>query len=333
MAPSILIQGMRRSGTTILYDALLEDPELRCFYEPWREDTETPGGGSDARESDPFTETARAAQGVPRRALPRSRPRRLQPAAARAIRRSSSVPRCRSTAPASSAPCSRATGRRWSRRRASTTSWRRFAPRPRRLGAGPRGPRSPRRRRLDDDGARPQAGRLLLDRRCLLRRARAAQALVEPASSRRSCSSAAEYAHLRRARRTSCGSCSSGSSPSSAPGARGACCSAITTSCSATRSCAPTRSPRSPKVYRAAGRPTPPAVAAWAREKVKPPEAPYAATDPRWGEGFAALGMREALEDAGYPMLADSAADARAPSRLSGLMGRARGRMARRNGK
>ncbi len=57
MAQSILIQGMRRSGTTILYDALLEDPELRCFYEPWREDTETPGGGSDARESDPFTET------------------------------------------------------------------------------------------------------------------------------------------------------------------------------------------------------------------------------------------------------------------------------------
>ncbi len=87
------------------------------------------------------------------------------------------------------------------------------------------------------------------------------------------------------------------------------------------------------KVYRAANRPTPPAVAEWARGKVKPPEVPYAATDPRWGEGFAALGMREALEDAGYPMLADSAADARAPSRLSGLMGRARGRMARRNGK
>ena len=48
---------MRRSGTTILYDALLEDPGLHCFYEPWREDTETPGGGSDARETDPFAET------------------------------------------------------------------------------------------------------------------------------------------------------------------------------------------------------------------------------------------------------------------------------------
>ena len=38
-SPAILIQGMRRSGTTILYDALLEDPGLHCFYEPWREDT------------------------------------------------------------------------------------------------------------------------------------------------------------------------------------------------------------------------------------------------------------------------------------------------------
>lgn len=51
------MQGMRRSGTTILYDALLEDPELHCFYEPLREDSETPGGGSGARDTDPFAET------------------------------------------------------------------------------------------------------------------------------------------------------------------------------------------------------------------------------------------------------------------------------------
>lgn len=57
MSGAILIQGMRRSGTTILYDALLEDPELHCFYEPLREEGDTPGGGSGARESDPFTET------------------------------------------------------------------------------------------------------------------------------------------------------------------------------------------------------------------------------------------------------------------------------------
>ena len=83
------------------------------------------------------------------------------------------------------------------------------------------------------------------------------------------------------------------------------------------------------RVYRAAERPTPPAVAEWARGKVRAPEVPYAANDPRWIEAFARLGMRDALEDAGYPVLADAAAEARAPSRLSGVIGRARARMAR----
>jgi hypothetical protein len=44
--------GLRRSGTTILYDALGEDPELRCWYEPLREEAETVGGGSGARDVD-----------------------------------------------------------------------------------------------------------------------------------------------------------------------------------------------------------------------------------------------------------------------------------------
>jgi hypothetical protein len=54
---NLFIQGMRRSGTTILYDALLADPELRCFYEPLREQDVTEGGGSGAREGDAFAET------------------------------------------------------------------------------------------------------------------------------------------------------------------------------------------------------------------------------------------------------------------------------------
>ena len=54
---NVFVQGMRRSGTTILYDALLEDPGLRCFYEPFREEAETLGGGSGAREHDVFAET------------------------------------------------------------------------------------------------------------------------------------------------------------------------------------------------------------------------------------------------------------------------------------
>ena len=48
---------MRRSGTTILYDAFGEDPELRRFYEPFREEAETPGGGSGASAEDVFAET------------------------------------------------------------------------------------------------------------------------------------------------------------------------------------------------------------------------------------------------------------------------------------
>jgi Sulfotransferase family len=54
---NLFIQGMRRSGTTILYDALLDDPKLSCFYEPLREEKETVGGGSGARDQDVFAET------------------------------------------------------------------------------------------------------------------------------------------------------------------------------------------------------------------------------------------------------------------------------------
>ncbi|HEX6117149.1 MAG TPA: sulfotransferase [Solirubrobacterales bacterium] len=54
---NLFVQGMRRSGTTILYDALLEDPELRLFYEPLREEKVTVGGGSGARDTDAFAET------------------------------------------------------------------------------------------------------------------------------------------------------------------------------------------------------------------------------------------------------------------------------------
>ncbi len=54
---NLFVLGLRRSGTTILYDALREDPGLRCFYEPLREDAETVGGGSGARDEDVFAET------------------------------------------------------------------------------------------------------------------------------------------------------------------------------------------------------------------------------------------------------------------------------------
>lgn len=54
---NLFVCGLRRSGTTILYDALSEDPGLRCYYEPLREDAETIGGGSGARDEDVFAAT------------------------------------------------------------------------------------------------------------------------------------------------------------------------------------------------------------------------------------------------------------------------------------
>lgn len=54
---SLFIQGMRRSGTTILFDALLEDPALTVFYEPLREQDVSVGGGSGARDIDTFAQT------------------------------------------------------------------------------------------------------------------------------------------------------------------------------------------------------------------------------------------------------------------------------------
>jgi hypothetical protein len=56
----LFVVGLRRSGTTIVYDALREDPSLRCWYEPLREEDQTVGGGSGARNDDAFAETREA---------------------------------------------------------------------------------------------------------------------------------------------------------------------------------------------------------------------------------------------------------------------------------
>ena len=53
----LFVLGLRRSGTTILYDALREDRRMRCFYEPLREEGASEGGGSGARPGDAFAET------------------------------------------------------------------------------------------------------------------------------------------------------------------------------------------------------------------------------------------------------------------------------------
>ena len=48
----VFAQGMRRSGTTILYDLLFDDPRIRCWYEPLNRVRPAPGGGSRTRNVD-----------------------------------------------------------------------------------------------------------------------------------------------------------------------------------------------------------------------------------------------------------------------------------------
>jgi hypothetical protein len=79
------------------------------------------------------------------------------------------------------------------------------------------------------------------------------------------------------------------------------------------------------RIYEATGRRTPAEVAEWARGKVRDPEAPYAANDPRWSEAFAELEMQDVLRDSGYGSLAESIEPGSGPRRS--FLGRARGRV------
>jgi hypothetical protein len=57
---NIFMQGMRRSGTTIVYDILSEDASLDCYYEPLAAaNREAIGGGSGAKEDDVFVKIRR----------------------------------------------------------------------------------------------------------------------------------------------------------------------------------------------------------------------------------------------------------------------------------
>jgi Sulfotransferase family len=318
MAQAILMQGMRRSGTTILYDALLEDPELHCFYEPLREDTETPGGGSGARESDPFAETRQlrleyrdrhwpgldiaefnlGGPGNPAAELGPDLPEhcagflrtlldRDERVMIKETRFYDKLAAIRGLAPEDTVlvhvvrdPRAVAASMMMGKSRSRTYS-------------------SP-----DEFFAEREKRKLWSSwalSKHLLRRP--------------------EYSHVRRPanherillvwRHTFESTWREGrllfgdryvllrneelrADPVAAIA----------------------------RVYEAAGRPTPSEVAGWARGKVKDPEVPFAANDPRWSEAFARLRMRELLEQAGYPGLADSVSDT-APRR-GGLLSRLR---------
>jgi hypothetical protein len=327
MAGAILIQGMRRSGTTILYDALLEDPELHCFYEPLREEGETPGGGSGARESDPFSETRELRnqfQAEHFRHVPIEDFNCGGPGDPASEIGPDLPPHCagflRSLFERDEQVMIKET--RFYDKLDAVSS---LAPPQSVLIHVVRDPRAVaasmmmgRDRKRAEKYATPEAFFSERERRKLWSSRQLSRRLLDRP----------EYAHVRRPanfmrilltwKHTFESTFEDGrrlfgdryvmlrneelrADPVGALS----------------------------RVYRAAGRRTPPAVAEWARGKVRAPEVPFAATDPRWGEAFAALGMRDALANAGYPGLAESAAEARAPSRLQGMFGRARSRMGR----
>ena len=121
---NLFVLGLRRSGTTILYDALGEDPGLRRVYEPLREDAETIGGGSGARDEDVSPRPGPSGSCFAPSAT-RSCRSSSSTGAGRGRPSSSSRPSCPRTAASCSSTCS--TGRRtWrSRRHACITSFRR----------------------------------------------------------------------------------------------------------------------------------------------------------------------------------------------------------------
>lgn len=301
------MQGMRRSGTTILYDALLEDPGLHCFYEPLREDTETPGGGSGARETDPFAETRAlrlayrdehhpdldisefnlGGPGNPAAEIGPELPEhcagflrtlldRDERVLIKETRFYDKLEAIRGIAPADSVlvhvvrdPRSVAVSMMVgkSRNRSYSTPDEYFSEREKRKLWSSR-----------------QLSQVLLQRpeyRHIRKPANFERILLvwrhtfESTWREGRLLFGDRYVLLRNEE------------------LRADPVAAIA------------------RVYEAAGRPTPSEVAAWARDKVRDPEVPFAANDPRWAEAFSRLDMREVLEQAGYPGLAESIGDAR----------------------
>jgi hypothetical protein len=89
------------------------------------------------------------------------------------------------------------------------------------------------------------------------------------------------------------------------------------------------------RIYGAAGRSTPRAVASWASENIRTDASVHLADDPRWARAVALLEMQPELERAGYGEIAalephPEPLDLTPPeprSRLAGLVGRAKRRL------
>lgn len=322
MSGAILIQGMRRSGTTILYDAMLEDPGLHCFYEPLREDTETPGGGSDARESDPFAETRELRRAYRDANYPHLDLDRFNVGGPR-------NPELEIGAglPAHAEGFLKSLLERDERVMIKETRFydklgalSEIAPPESVLVHVVRDPRAVavsmmmgRGRKRADAYSDPDAFFGETERRKLWSSRQLSQLLLKR-SEYRDLGKLANFERILLVwKHTFEGTWRDGrvlfgnryvllrneELRADTAGAIG-------------------------RVYEAAGLPTPSQVTSWASDKVRPPEQVYAGEDPRWARAFARLGMRDALIDAGYPELAERETPPAAGG--PGLLGRLRGR-------
>jgi hypothetical protein len=320
MSGAILIQGMRRSGTTILYDALLEDPGLHCFYEPWREDTDTPGGGSGARESDPFAETRELRKqfrddrhpdrelndfnvGGPKNPELEIGPELPEHAAAflRTLLERDERVMIKET--------------RFYDKLAAVSE---LAPAESVLVHVVRDPRSVavsmmmgRDRKRADRYADPDVFFAETERRKLWSSRQLSQLLLERPEYERLGKLTNHERILLVWKHTFESTWREGRARfgdrylllrneelrADTAGAIG-------------------------RIYETAGLPTPPQVTEWARDKVRPPEQVYAGDDPRWAAAFEKLEMRGALTDAGYGELAELEATPERSSKLGKLFGR-----------
>ena len=324
---TILIQGMRRSGTTILYDALLEDPKLHCFYEPLRENTETPGGGSDARETDPFAETKALREAYAAAEYPQVPIEEFNWGGPRegALEIGPELPEHCTGFLSHLLARGEAEGRQvMIKETRFYDKLERIAPLapdavfihvvrdPRAVAASMMMGRG---RKRAGDYADPRVFFEETERRKLWSSREISKALLDlpeysqvrkPANFERILmvwrhtfeNTFRDGRHLFGDRYVLLRNEELRADPVAAIA----------------------------RVYEAAQRPTPPAVADWARGKVKAPEVPFAANDPRWADAFAKLGMAQSLRDAGYAGLAEGI-DGSAGESGNGLLGRARARL------
>lgn len=318
---NLFVSGMRRSGTTIVYDALLEDPGLHVFYEPFREDSASEGGGSGAHAGDVFAETRALREAYRRANYPQLEPEEFNWGGPRdpSLEVGPELPdHCRGflrsllDRPGDVAV-------KFTRMSAKVAVLHEADP-DAMLVHVVRDPRSVAVSMMRGRGEKrlekyPTADSFFEERE------------TRPLWSSRGISRALrrlpEYRHVRRpanflrvlmAWKYSFETCRADGRE--LYGERYVLLRNEDLRVDPAAALEP--------AYRAMGREVPSEVSAWAADHVKRPEEPLFADDTRWTDAFELLGMREALNNAGYTDLAAATPERKAPSRLSTVLAHAR---------